>query len=152
MRRAVSTSFAGADARLADKALRAGAVVVSIASFATGEMAAWNAADTSPRALGALGFLVLGGTVAGFGAYTWLLRVATPAAVGTYAFVNPVIAVALAWAVGDDTPSRLTAVAAALVLSAVVLLNRPIAARATLARALRMLGRPSAKPCPSVPA
>ena len=132
--------------------LAAGAVVVSIASFATGEMAAWNAADTSPRALGALGFLVLGGTVAGFGAYTWLLRVATPAAVGTYAFVNPVIAVALAWVVGDDTPSRLTAVAAALVLSAVVLLNRPIAARAALARAFRMLGRPSAKPCPSVPA
>ena len=132
--------------------LAAGAVVVSIASLATGEMATWNAAATSPRAIGALGFLVLGGTVAGFGAYTWLLRVATPAAVGTYAFVNPVIAVALAWVVGDDTPSRLTAVAAALVLSAVVLLNRPIAARAALERAFRVLGRTSTKPCPSVPA
>jgi len=44
----------------------------------------------------------MAGTVLGFGAYTWLLRVSTPAAVGTYAFVNPVVALALAWAVGDE--------------------------------------------------
>ena len=132
--------------------LTAGAVVVSAASFATGELATWNAAATSPRAFGALGFLVLGGTVAGFGAYTWLLRVVSPAAVGTYAFVNPVIAVGLAWLVGDDTPSRLTAVAAALVLSAVVLINRPISGRMALERLARVFRREPARPCPSLPA
>ena len=131
--------------------LAAGAVVVSIASLLTGELATWDAAATSPRALGALGFLVLGGTVAGFGAYTWLLQVATPAAVGTYAFVNPVIAVGLAWMVGDDSPSPLTALAAVLVLSAVLLINRPIAAGALLERTMRILRRQPARPCPSVP-
>ncbi|HEU4828706.1 MAG TPA: EamA family transporter [Gemmatimonadales bacterium] len=132
--------------------LAAGAVVVTVASIATGELATWDASATSGRALGALGFLVLGGTVAGFGAYTWLLRVVTPAAVGTYAFVNPVIAVALAWMVGDDTPSRLTAVAAVLVLSAVVLINRPISGQSVLEGAVRLLRRPVSKPCPSLPA
>ena len=132
--------------------LAAGAVVVFLASLVTGELATWNAAATSPRAFGALGFLVLGGTVAGFGAYSWLLRVVSPAAVGTYAFVNPVIAVGLAWLVGDDTPSRLTAVASVLVLSAVVLINRPISSGPGLERIARLFRRQSVKPCPSVPA
>ena len=65
-------------------------------------------------------FLIVGGTVLGFGAYTWLLRVATPAAVGTYGFVNPVVALALAWAVGDGTLSVRTGVAAGLVVAAVI--------------------------------
>jgi drug/metabolite transporter (DMT)-like permease len=71
---------------------------------------------------------VLGGTVLGFGAYTWLLRVSTPAAVGTYAFVNPVVALALAWAVGDEPFSARTVVAAAIVLGAVVLIWKSSAA------------------------
>ena len=63
-----------------------------------------------------LAFLVVGGTVLGFGAYTWLLRVTSAAAVSTYAFVNPVVALLLAWAVGDGELSARTGVAAALVV------------------------------------
>ena len=66
-----------------------------------GELAGWSLAQVTPRAALALGFLIVGGTVLGFGAYTWLLQVTTPAAVGSYAFVNPVIALGLAWLVGD---------------------------------------------------
>jgi drug/metabolite transporter (DMT)-like permease len=106
--------------------LAAGAVIVTLASVATGELGRWEVLETSAEAAGSLAFLVLGGTVAGFGAYSWLLTVTTPAAVGTYAFVNPLIAVALAWAVGDDVPSGLTAISAALVLSAVLLMNRQL--------------------------
>lgn len=105
--------------------LAAGAAVVSVASVAAGELATWSPALVTPRALGALAFLILGGTVLGFGAYTWLLRVSTPVAVGSYAFVNPVIALALAWAVGDEPFSRRTLIAAALVLGAVVLTRDP---------------------------
>ena len=68
----------------------------------------------------ALAFLILGGTVLGFGAYTWLLRVTSPAAVSTYAFVNPVIALGLAWLVGDGELSARTGVAAVLVVAAVI--------------------------------
>jgi drug/metabolite transporter (DMT)-like permease len=141
----------GSAAQATAMQLAAGAVVVSLASLVTGELGGWDVGATSPRAVGALSFLVLGGTVAGFGAYTWLLREVTPAAVGTYAFVNPVIAVSLAWAVGDDTPSGLTAAAAVLVLSAVMLINRPVSVQVIRERWARLVRSSPAKPCTSVP-
>jgi drug/metabolite transporter (DMT)-like permease len=101
--------------------LGGGAVAMLGASAACGELAAFSPAGISQRALLALAFLVLGGTVIGFGAYTWLMRVATPAAVGTTSFVNPLVALGLAWLAGDEAPSGRTAVAALLVIAAVVL-------------------------------
>ncbi len=101
--------------------LAAGGAAVLAASIGGGELARWSPLQTSPRAVASLVFLVLFGTVVAFAAYTWLLRVTTPAAVGSYAFVNPVIALGLAWAVGDETMSGRTLAAAALVVGAVVL-------------------------------
>jgi drug/metabolite transporter (DMT)-like permease len=100
--------------------LGAGALVLLVASAAVGEPAGWSPAEITPRASLALGFLILGGTVLGFGAYTWLLRVTSAAAVSTYAFVNPVIALGLAWLVGDGELSPRTGVAAVLVVAAVI--------------------------------
>ena len=100
--------------------LGAGALVLLAASIAAGEPLGWSPAEVTPRASLALVFLILGGTVLGFGAYTWLLRVTSAAAVSTYAFVNPVIALGLAWAVGDGELSPRTGVAEALVVAAVV--------------------------------
>ncbi len=100
--------------------LAGGAAVLLVASAAVGEPAAWSPADITPRASLALVFLIFGGTVLGFGAYTWLLRVTSAAAVSTYAFVNPVIALGLAWLVGDGTLSPRTGVAAVLVVVAVI--------------------------------
>jgi drug/metabolite transporter (DMT)-like permease len=102
--------------------LAAGAAALFVASALTGELAGgWNPADVTSRGVAALTFLVVCGTVLGFGAYTWLLRVATPATVSTYAFVNPVVALTLGWAVGDDVIGVRTIVAAALVIGAVLL-------------------------------
>jgi drug/metabolite transporter (DMT)-like permease len=100
--------------------LGAGALVLLAGSAVVGEPAGWSPAEISPRASLALIFLVLGGTVLGFGAYTWLLRVTSAAAVSTYAFVNPVIALGLAWLVGDGDLTPRTGVAAVLVVVAVV--------------------------------
>ncbi|MGH7579469.1 MAG: DMT family transporter [Gemmatimonadales bacterium] len=100
--------------------LGAGALVLLAASASVGEPAGWSPAEITPRASLALVFLILGGTVLGFGAYTWLLRVTSAAAVSTYAFVNPVIALGLAWLVGDGELSARTAVAAVLVVAAVI--------------------------------
>ena len=105
--------------------LATGTVAVLLASVLTGELSGWTPIDITPRALGALVFLVVCGTVLGFGAYTWLLRVTTPAAVGTYAFVNPVVALALAWMVGDESPSGRALIAAVLVIGAVLLTRNP---------------------------
>lgn len=102
--------------------LAAGGVAVLALSATVGEFSGWNPQQVSGRGVAALLFLVVAGTVLGFGAYTWLLRVTTPAAVGTYAFVNPVVALALAWAVGDEPFSVRTVVAAIIVLGAVGLI------------------------------
>ena len=94
-------------------------------ALGAGELAGWSLAQVTPRAALALAFLVVGGTVLGFGAYTWLLQVTTPAAVGSYAFVNPVIALALAWLVGDGVLTGPVLLAAAIVVGAVVLTWAP---------------------------
>lgn len=101
--------------------LAGGAAVVLLTSLATGELAAWSPAFLTTRAIAALGFLVVCGTVLGFGAYTWLMRVRPPATVGTYAFVNPIVAVALASVAGDESASERTVLALGLVVGAVLL-------------------------------
>jgi drug/metabolite transporter (DMT)-like permease len=109
--------------------LAAGGAVVLAASGLLGELGRWSVAGTSPRAMLSLGFLVVGGTALGFGAYTWLLRVSTPAAVGTYAFVNPVVALLLAWVAGDGVLTGQVLLAAGVVVTAVALTWAPIAPR-----------------------
>jgi drug/metabolite transporter (DMT)-like permease len=102
--------------------LTAGAVTLMLASALTGELTSgWSPADVTTRGVASLAFLVVCGTVLGFGAYTWLMRVATPATVSSYAFVNPVVALTLAWAVGDGVVGVRTLVAALLVIGAVFL-------------------------------
>jgi drug/metabolite transporter (DMT)-like permease len=105
--------------------LGAGAAALLVASLTVGELRGWSPAEITPRALLSLAFLVVGGTVLGFGAYTWLLRVTSAAAASTYAFVNPVVALLLAWAVGDGVLSARTALAAVLVVGAVVFSREP---------------------------
>lgn len=129
--------------------LAAGGVFVVAGSLAAGELSEWSPADVTPRAAAALAYLVVGGTVIGFAAYTWLLRVSTPHAVGTYGFVNPVIALALAWAVGDEQASLATAAAGALIVGSVVLIRRrpaPVLARAPEPISFPGSGRPSGAP------
>ena len=55
--------------------------------------------------LEALAYLIVVGSLIGFTAYTWLLRNARMSLVGTYAFVNPVVAVLLGWAFNNETLS-----------------------------------------------
>jgi drug/metabolite transporter (DMT)-like permease len=102
--------------------LAAGGAAVIALSLSSGELQGWSLEQVTQRGALSLAFLVVAGTVLGFGAYTWLLRVTTPAAVGTYAFVNPVVALALAWAVGDEPFSPRTVAAGLIVLSAIVLI------------------------------
>jgi drug/metabolite transporter (DMT)-like permease len=99
-----------------------GAAALLVGSALTGELShGWTPAAITARGLASLAFLVVCGTVLGFGAYTWLMRVVTPAAASSYAFVNPVIALLLGWAVGDDDLSIQNAVAAVLVVGSVLL-------------------------------
>jgi drug/metabolite transporter (DMT)-like permease len=101
--------------------LASGALWVFAASALHGDLAHFSMARLDLRTDLALLFLVLCGTVLAFGSFTWLLRVASPAAVSSYAFVNPIVALALGVAVGDDALSGRIVLSAALVIAAVVL-------------------------------
>lgn len=96
-----------------------GALVVGAVSLVAGEQGSWEIQSVGTRAIAALGFLIVFGTVLSFAAYTWLLSVVSPEAVGSYAYVNPLVAILLGVAVGDDHLTGRIAVAAGIILAAV---------------------------------
>ena len=68
-------------------------------------------------------YLVVFGSIVAFTAYVWLLQVSTPARVSTYAYVNPVVAVLLGFAIAGEPLTTRMMVAAAVIVSGVVLIT-----------------------------
>lgn len=99
----------------------AGGALLILLGLLTGQGAALNLESVSLRSVLALGYLIVFGSLLGFSAYTWLLGVAAPARVGTYAYVNPVIAVILGWALASEKITLRTLAATAVIIAAVVL-------------------------------
>jgi len=83
-----------------------------------------NLSQVSLRSAVALGYLIVFGSVIAFSAYTWLLRVSTAARVGTHAYVNPIIAVWLGWALGGEAVTVRMLAGAVIVLASVLLVNK----------------------------
>lgn len=111
-----------------------GGTVLLVGGFALGERI--DPAAVSARSAWALVYLSLIGGVVGYTAYVWLLKVADPAKVSTYAYVNPIVAVILGWALAGEALNSRVFVATAAVVSAVVLITlRPSAKVAKVAKA-----------------
>lgn len=68
-------------------------------------------------------YLMVFGSIIGFTAFVWLLRHTTAVLATSYAYVNPLVAVLLGWALNGETPSSRTATAGALVVGAVILIT-----------------------------
>jgi drug/metabolite transporter (DMT)-like permease len=99
----------------------AGGVILLIGAFLTGEFRGLHFAAVSLRSWLALGYLIAFGSGIGFSAYLYILHKSTAARVGTYAFVNPVVALFLGWLIAGEPITLRTAVAAAVILTAVIL-------------------------------
>ncbi|HVM17204.1 MAG TPA: EamA family transporter [Gaiellaceae bacterium] len=99
-----------------------GGVLLVAGGVAAGELPAVRLEETSLRSAGALAYLVVFGSIVAFSAYVWLLRNAATPLVATYAYVNPVVAVLLGWAVLGEAISARTLVAGGVVLAAVALI------------------------------
>ena len=93
--------------------------LLTLAGAARGEFGHLGPAMLTPTPLLAIAFLVVFGSIAGFGSYVWLLRNTTPTRASTYAFVNPLIAVLLGWAVAGEKLGWSTFVASALIVGSV---------------------------------
>jgi drug/metabolite transporter (DMT)-like permease len=104
----------------------AGGALLLLAGVAAGEGARVTLGAQTARAVLAVGYLVVFGSLVGFTAYHWLLGVVPASQVATYAFVNPLVAVLLGWTLGGETIGPRELVAAAAVVAAVVLIvTRP---------------------------
>jgi drug/metabolite transporter (DMT)-like permease len=100
-----------------------GGAVFLVLSVLTGEPRHFRvAAVTAPSLIGFL-YLVTFGSLLGFTAYVYLLGATTPAKASTYAYVNPVVAVLLGWAVAGEPLTPRMLVAAAIILGAVALIT-----------------------------
>ena len=71
-------------------------------------------------------YMVFFGSLLAYSAYVWLMRVSTPAKVGTYAFFNPLVAVLLGWLLLDEPLTIQTLIAAVCILISILLVNRSI--------------------------
>jgi drug/metabolite transporter (DMT)-like permease len=99
----------------------AGGVVLLMAAALTGEFHGFHFAAVSTRSWLALLYLIAFGSGIGFSAYVFLLEKSTPARVGTYAFVNPVVALFLGWLIAAEPLTLRTILAAGVILTAVIL-------------------------------
>jgi drug/metabolite transporter (DMT)-like permease len=100
----------------------AGGALLSVAGVVSGELGHVHLGNVSFASVAAFVYLVLIGALVGYVAYIWLLHHVSVTAASTYAFVNPVVAVALGAIVLGEAVTPLTLVAAALIVGAVVLL------------------------------
>jgi drug/metabolite transporter (DMT)-like permease len=97
-----------------------GGVQLLVVSALFGEFRGFQAGAVSLQAWAALAYLIVAGSIAGFTAYVWLLHYESPTKVGTYAYVNPVVAVALGYFLGGEPVGLRTLMGTLLVLVSVV--------------------------------
>jgi drug/metabolite transporter (DMT)-like permease len=100
-----------------------GGAVMTVGAVAHGELVSANWSGFSAESLAAFAYLLVAGTLA-FTAYVWLLQHAPISKVATYAYVNPVIAVFLGWAILEESISTATLVGAAVIVASVAFIMR----------------------------
>lgn len=100
-----------------------GGVFLALAAGRLGEFRAFHPEAVSREAWFALAYLTVPGSIIAFTAYVWLIHHESPTRVGTYAYVNPVVAVTIGYFLGGEELGLRTILGAACVLVSVVLIT-----------------------------
>ena len=101
----------------------AGGVLLALAAALLGEFRGFQLQAVSRTAWFSLLYLIVAGSILAFTAYVWLLHHESPTKVGTYAYVNPVVAVLVGYFLGGETIGPRTLVGTALVLISVIVIT-----------------------------
>jgi drug/metabolite transporter (DMT)-like permease len=110
-----------------------GGIMLLLAAAMFGEFRGFRPREVSMHAWLALLYLIIAGSIISFTAYVWLIHHESPTKVGTYAYVNPVIAVVLGYFLGGEALGARTLAGTFLVLvSVVVITTTPKPARITV--------------------
>jgi drug/metabolite transporter (DMT)-like permease len=111
----------------------AGGTMLFLLAAVSHEFSGFHVQTVSRNAWLALIYLIIAGSIVGFTAYVWLLHYESPTRVGTYAYVNPVVAVCLGYFFGGESIGARTLLGTLLVLVSVVTITttKKIAASAS---------------------
>jgi len=101
----------------------AGGVFLTLAAAVLGEFRGFHIQAVSRAAWLSLGYLIVAGSIIGFTAYVWLIHHESPTKVGTYAYVNPVIAVLVGYFLGGETIGPRTIMGTLFVLVSVIVIT-----------------------------
>jgi drug/metabolite transporter (DMT)-like permease len=101
----------------------AGGVCLGVTAAVLGEFHGFRPQAVSAQAWLALLYLIVAGSILGFTAYLWLIHHESPTKVGTYAYVNPVVAVLIGYFFGGETLGWRTVLGTLCVLISVVMIT-----------------------------
>ena len=101
----------------------AGGVFLTLAAAALGEFRNFHPASVSRAAWLSLLYLIVAGSIIGFTAYVWLIHHQSPTKVGTYAYVNPVVAVLVGYFLGGEALGLRTILGTLFVLISVTVIT-----------------------------
>jgi drug/metabolite transporter (DMT)-like permease len=107
----------------------AGGVLLTLTAGALGEFRGFHVGAVSRNAWLALAYLIVAGSIVAFTAYVWLIHHESPTKVGTYAYVNPLVAVLLGYFLGGEAIGVRTIVGTACVLVSVLVITTAPAVR-----------------------
>jgi len=100
-----------------------GGIMLTVAAAALGEFRGFDPLKVSAGAWIALLYLIVAGSIIGFTAYLWLIHHESPTKVGTYAYVNPVVAVIIGYLIGGEALGPRTILGTLFVLISVVVIT-----------------------------
>ena len=110
----------------------AGGLMLCIATAFSGELRTFHPSTLSPAAWWALLYLIIAGSLIGFTAYVWLIHHQSPTKVGTYAYVNPVVAVLIGYFFGGEPLTLRTVLGTLFILLSVILITTTRAPKPSL--------------------
>jgi drug/metabolite transporter (DMT)-like permease len=110
----------------------AGGVFLTLTSGAIGEFRNFHPLSVSPAAWFALLYLIVAGSIIGYTAYVWLIHHESLTKVGTYAYVNPVVAVLVGYFMGGEALGLRTILGTLFVLASVVVITSTKAKQASV--------------------
>jgi drug/metabolite transporter (DMT)-like permease len=123
----------------------AGGLFLVLGGAAVGEVGQLDAQAFAADSIAAWVYLVFAGSLVGFSAYAWLLRVAPISLVVTHQYVNPLVAIALGMALLGERPSPLTLAGALLVIGAVYVAIRAESPRRRRPASVAPRGTPASR-------
>lgn len=113
-----------------------GGILLAIAAAMFGEFRNFHIQTVSAAAWWSLAYLIIAGSIMGFTAYVWLIHHESPTRVGTYAYVNPVVAVVIGYFLGGEAVGPRTILGSLLVLVSIVVITTTPAKKPDLTSAM----------------